>query len=147
MDGNKVLSAINAVMLSFLIILGVMLAIVVFLSSGSSFFSGSKDEHGCKSNEGYAWSRANQKCIKVFEEAAALSPAGQDNTGNLKAFLIYSPDNSSADIMLPARKRLFLTKDNDSGLLKDETGEYTVLENDGRLSLFQNNKEIYFLQR
>ena len=72
-----------------------------------------KDEKGCVTSAGYMWSEIRKNCIRVFEEGYRLAPyekeadsseADQEQT-MLNAYVIFSDDNSKAELFLPTSSK------------------------------------------
>ncbi len=60
-----------------------------------------KDTHGCI---GYVWSPAQQRCMRLFEEAFAFDPLMDNPDQTLRAFVVLGPDTDKpqkADLFLP----------------------------------------------
>lgn len=63
-----------------------------------------KDTHGCRGSAGYVWSPAQQRCMRLFEEAFAFDPHMDNPDQTLKAFVVLGPDMDKpqkADLFLP----------------------------------------------
>lgn len=63
-----------------------------------------KDTHGCIGSAGYVWSPAQNRCLRLFEEAFAFEPHMDNPEQTLKAFVVLGPDNSQAqkaELFLP----------------------------------------------
>ncbi len=61
-----------------------------------------KDEHGCLATAGYIWSRMNKECVKGFtgiQLNPSDKPENEDET--LSAFVLFSEDQSKAEVFLP----------------------------------------------
>lgn len=62
------------------------------------------DAHGCKGSAGYVWSDAQQRCMRLFEEAFSFDPHVDNPDQTLKAFVVLGPDPSQAqkaELFLP----------------------------------------------
>jgi hypothetical protein len=62
------------------------------------------DAHGCKGSAGYVWSDAQQRCMRLFEEALSFDPYVDKPEQTLKAFVVLGPDTSQAqkaELFLP----------------------------------------------
>lgn len=61
-----------------------------------------RDEHNCIASAGYTWSVLKGNCVKLFEEGIRLSPTRKDsNSAEISAFVIFSEDESEAEVYLP----------------------------------------------
>ena len=145
MNGKKAYNTFNGLMLGFLVLVGLGLIIIIFLSN-TSFFS-KVDEHGCNNNAGYTYSFAKEKCVKVYEEAVQLMKTGSNNPNDLKAFIVFSDDNKSADMFLPGRIYAFLTSSDNFTSWQDNSSKYTLYNSSEKLILKENNQEIFFINK
>lgn len=145
MNGKKAYNIFNRFMLGLLIFVALGLAVLIFFTK-SSFFS-KEDNHGCNNSAGYTWSNAKNKCIKVYEEALQFNRTGSNNPNDLKAFVIFSDDNKSADMFLPGRIYAFLQVNNDGTKWQDNSSTYILFNKTDKLSLTENNQEIYYINR
>jgi len=106
-----------------------------------------RDPYGCIPSAGYTWSRIEQRCLRLFEEAIRLYPIG---TGTVDAFVILSPDSTRAELFFPDRKESVIMKQE-----IDRNGQciWTSKDSDERLSLADNlwtvtkNNKIIFRQQ
>ena len=145
MDGKKAYSTFNGVMLGFLILIALSLAAVLLFTKSSVF---SKiDEHGCNNSGGYTFSYAKAKCIKIYEEAVQLNKTGSNNPNDLKAFIVFSDDNKSADIFLPDRIYALLLLKGNNAEWHDNSSTYILYNLPEKLSLKENSEEIYYINR
>ena len=145
MDGNKAYKTFNGLMLGFLILVGLGLIFILFLSN-TSFFS-KVDEHGCNNSAGYTYSFAKGKCIKVYDEAVQLIKTGSNNPNDLKAFIVFSDDNKSADMFLPGRINALLVSNNNVTTWQDNSSKYILYNLPEKLVLKENNQEIFFVDK
>ena len=145
MDGKKAYSTFNGVMLGLLIFTALALAAVIFLTKSSVFSK--VDEHGCNNSAGYTFSYAKNKCIKVYEEALQFHRTGSNNPNDLKAFIVFSDDNKSADMFLPGRIYALLQLKDNYTQWHDNTSTYILYNLPEKLSLTQDNQEIFFINR
>ena len=145
MDGKKAYSTFNGVMLGLLIFTALALAAVIFFTKSSVFSK--VDEHGCNNSAGFTFSYAKNKCIKVYEEALQFIRTGSNNPNDLKAFIVFSDDNKSADVFLPGRIRAFLISKDNYTLYQDNQSYYSIINTSEKLSLQENGTEIYFINR
>lgn len=143
MDSKKFLSIFNKSVFIFLIILAIGLILVTLQMKGINIIE-KKDEHGCVSSQGYAWSFSKNKCVLVYQEAKELYPTVNADNKKLPALLVFSDDKSAVDVYLPARQHIFMKLDNKSGTWLDNSSNYMMRFKDNRQSLFYNNQEIYF---
>jgi hypothetical protein len=60
-----------------------------------------KDAHGCISAAGYIWSVLKNDCVRVFELGIRLYPKSPVNDNNTVAFVIFSADETKAELFLP----------------------------------------------
>ena len=89
----------------------------------------------------------HSKCIKIYEEAVQLNKTGSNNPNDLKAFIVFSDDNKSADIFLPDRiYALLLLKENNAEW-HDNSSTYILYNLPEKLSLKENSEEIYYINR
>ena len=149
MDGKKVFSAINNSVLTFLILLGVGLAVIVFITSGKSPIGGKKDKHGCIPSAGYTWSQARNECVRVFEVSTQLLKTGSNNPNDFRAFIVFNDNKTLGDIYLPGPINLHIALDKETkkqGYSKwiEKNNEYTLILKGNKLALFKDNTEIYF---
>lgn len=145
MDGKKAYSTFNGVMLGLLIFTALALAAVIFLTKSSVFSK--VDEHGCNNSAGFTFSYAKNKCIKVYEEALQFHRTGSNNPNDLKAFIVFSDDNKSADMFLPGRIYALLQLKDNYTQWHDNTSTYILYNLPEKLSLTQDNQEIFFINR
>lgn len=145
MDGKKAYSTFNGVMLGLLIFTALALAAVIFLTKSSVFSK--VDEHGCNNSAGFTFSYAKNKCIKVYEEALQFHRTGSNNPNDLKAFIVFSDDNKSADMFLPDRIYALLQLKDNYTQWHDNTSTYILYNLPEKLSLTQDNQEIYYINR
>lgn len=145
MDGKKAYSTFNGVMLGLLIFTALALAAVIFLTKSSVFSK--VDEHGCNNSAGFTFSYAKNKCIKVYEEALQFHRTGSNNPNDLKAFIVFSDDNKSADMFLPGRIYALLQLKDNYTQWHDNTSTYILYNLPEKLSLTQDNQEIYYINR
>lgn len=145
MENKKAYGIFNGVMLGFLILIAVAL-IGVILFTKSSFFS-QVDEYGCNNSAGYTFSNAKNKCIKVYEEAVQLNRTGSNNPNDLKAFIVFSDDNKSADMFLPGKIYAFLQLKDNSSSWYDNSSVYILHNLPEKLSLTKDSLEIYYINR
>lgn len=145
MDGKKAYSTFNGVMLGLLIFTALALAAVIFLTKSSVFTK--VDEHGCNNSAGFTFSYAKNKCIKVYEEALQFHRTGSNNPNDLKAFIVFSDDNKSADMFLPGRIYALLQLKDNYTQWHDNTSTYILYNLPEKLSLTQDNQEIFFINR
>lgn len=145
MDGKKAYKAFNFIMLAIIILIGLSLAVIIFLTK-SNFFS-KIDQYGCESSKGYAFSFAKNKCVLVYEEAARFQKTNSNNPNDLNAFVIFSNDNKSADIFMPGQKYALVTLKDNYTLWQDNKSYYSIKNLPDKLSLQENGTEIYFINR
>lgn len=145
MNGKKAYKAFNVVMLAILILVGLGLAVSIFLTNSSIFAK--KDKYGCNNSAGYAYSFARGKCILVYQEAVSMLKSNSNNPNDIKAFIIFSQDNKSADIFLPNRIYALLTLSDNSSIWVDNSSTYSLINLPEKLSLQENGTEIYFINR
>lgn len=145
MDGKKAYSTFNGVMLGLLIFTALALAAVIFFTKSSVFSK--VDEHGCNNSAGFTYSYAKNKCIKVYEEALQFHRTGSNNPNDLKAFIVFSDDNKSADMFLPGRIYALLQLKDNYTQWHDNTSTYILYNLPEKLSLTQDNQEIFFINR
>ncbi|WP_284652008.1 hypothetical protein [Flavobacterium terrisoli] len=72
------------------------------LAAKDSSVVNDKDEHGCLATAGYIWSRMNKECVKGYtgmQLNPSDNPENEDET--LSAFVIFSEDQSKAEVFLP----------------------------------------------
>jgi hypothetical protein len=60
-----------------------------------------KDAHGCIGAAGYTWSILKNDCIRVFELGIRLYPKSPVNDNKTVAFVIFSADETKAELFLP----------------------------------------------
>ncbi len=81
-----------------------------------------KDEKGCVTSAGYMWSEIRKNCIRVFEEGYRLEPYVSDSLSveedgeqaTLNAYVIFSEDQSKAELFLPtSSKSIILDRKNE----------------------------------
>ena len=76
-----------------------------------------------------------------------LNKTGSNNPNDLKAFIVFSDDNKSADIFLPDRiYALLLLKENNAEW-HDNSSTYILYNLPEKLSLKENSEEIYYINR
>lgn len=145
MDGRKAFKAFNFSMLSIIILIALGLVFVIIFTKSSVI---SKiDEYGCDNSKGYAYSFAKNKCVLVYEEALKFQKSNSYNRNDLKAFVIFSDDNKSADIFLPGKIHSFVTSKDNYTLYQDNKSYYSIINTSEKLSLQENGTEIYFINR
>lgn len=149
MDGKKVFSLVNNSLLTFIILLGLGLAVIVFFTSGKSPLGNVKDDHGCISSAGYTWSYAKGKCVRVFEEATELLKTGSKDADELSAFIVFDDNKTKGDVFLPGPIKFLINKDNSTNTKEytkwvDNKSEYSLVLKGRKLALFKGNQEIYF---
>ncbi len=145
MDGKKAYSTFNSIMLGFLILTALSLVAIIFFTKSSLFSK--VDEHGCNNSAGYTFSYAKNKCIKVYEEALQFNKTGSNNPQDLKAFVVFSDDNKSADIFLPGRIYALLKLQDNNVEWHDNSSSYILYNLPEKLSLTKDNQEIYYINR
>lgn len=145
MDGKKAYSTFNGVMLGLLIFTALALAAVIFLTKSSVFSK--VDEHGCNNSAGFTFSYAKNKCIKVYEEALQFHRTGSNNPNDLKAFIVFSDDNKSADMFLPGRIYALLKVKDNNTQWHDNSSSYILYNLPEKLSLTKDKQEIYYINR
>ncbi len=145
MKKNKAYKSFNIIMLIVLIVTGILLAGFILFNKTNFFYK--QDAYGCKSNEGYTYSYAQNKCIHVYNTALRMTESGSSNPNSLKAFLIFSEDNKTADLFLPGKKHIFLTTKDNFSSWTDNLSTYTIINKHDKLSLMYNGSEIYYINR
>lgn len=145
MDVKKAYGTFNGFMLGFLILVALGLAALIFFTQSSLFSK--KDNYGCSNSAGYTWSYAKNRCIKVYEEALQLNRSGSNNPNDLKAFIVFSDDNKSADMFLPGKIYALLKLSDNKKEWQDNSSMYILYNKSEKLSLTENNREIYYINR
>ena len=72
---------------------------------------------------------------------------GSNNPNDLKAFIVFSDDNKSADMFLPGRIYTFLTSSDNFTSWQDNSSKYTLYNSPEKLVLKENNQEIFFINK
>lgn len=145
MDGKKAYKTFNFAMLGVVIFIALALIFIIFFTKSSLFSK--LDSHGCDSSKGYAYSYARNQCVLVYEEAISLEKTHPVNRNELKAFVIFSIDNKSADVFLPGRIYALLNMQEENTLWVDNKSYYSLKNSAEKLSLQENGTEIYYINR
>lgn len=145
MDGKKAYKTFNFAMLGVVVFIALALIFIIFFTKSSLFSK--LDSHGCDSSKGYAYSYARNQCILVYEEAISLEKTHPVNRNELKAFVIFSFDNKSADVFLPGRIYALLNMQEENTLWVDNKSYYSLKNSAEKLSLQENGTEIYYINR
>ena len=145
MDGKKAYKTFNFAMLGVVVFIALALIFIIFFTKSSLFSK--LDSHGCDSSKGYAYSYARNQCVLVYEEAISLEKTHPVNRNELKAFVIFSFDNKSADVFLPGRIYALLNMQEENTLWVDNKSYYSLKNSAEKLSLQENGTEIYYINR
>lgn len=76
-----------------------------------------KDAHGCKASAGFTWSILKQTCIRTFESCTRLNKLQPSGNAQISAFVLFSADNSKAELFMPGSSNSFV-------LLRNNTGKF-----------------------
>lgn len=145
MDGKKAYKTFNFAMLGVVVFIALALIFIIFFTKSSLFSK--LDSHGCDSSKGYAYSYARNQCVLVYEVAISLEKTHPVNRNELKAFVIFSFDNKSADVFLPDRIYALLNMQEENTLWVDNKSYYSLKNSAEKLSLQENGTEIYYINR
>ena len=145
MNEKKAYKAFNVVMLAILILVGLGLAVSIFLTKSSLYSK--KDKYGCDNSAGYAYSFARGQCVLIYKEAVGMLKSNSNTPNDVKAFLIFSKNYKTADIFLPNRTYALLTLSDNDSIWVDNSSTYSLINMSDKLILQENGTEIYFINR
>lgn len=65
---------------------------------------GDKDKDGCLASAGYAWSKLNKECVRVFSGLQLLpadQPSNEEDDAVLAAYVLFDESADNAELFLP----------------------------------------------
>ena len=99
-----------------------------------------KDAHGCIASSGYTYSELKKECIRTFEQKIQLKEIA--TKGNYTAAVVFTKDQSKAEIFLKEEKKSVILNRSIKGIWKNAS--YTLTQDKGFV-LARNKKAIYKL--
>ncbi|MDX7758367.1 hypothetical protein [Aeromonas hydrophila] len=83
-----------------------------------------RDSHGCIGSAGYQWSALTKQCVRLFEQGIRLNPTDAGQTSS--AFVLFSADQSQAELTLPSGEQHLLTRQGTEGNWSWQGSGYTL---------------------
>ena len=125
------------------------IAVLLFLSmnsmTGQTKAGGDKDEHGCRASAGYTFSVIKNDCIRVFEQDIKLEEVNPDGTSTSIAAVIFSDDNTKAEVFVPGHKGgVVMLREGEAGNYKWKNGKLSLLEKDTKSYALLKRKKVIF---
>lgn len=106
--------------------------------AGKVMVGADRSRHGCITSAGYSWSKVRKDCIRVFEEGVRLMPAHVKTS--VTAYVVFSPDQSRAELFLPDKKKHPVLK-RKGNIWKKKS--YILVSDKGRWVLKTGGTEVY----
>lgn len=118
---------------------GVLMLSACSTTQKEPLLGGDRDKHGCIPSAGYSWSEVRKDCIRIFEDGTRLNNI-LDKNATVSAFVVFSPDQSVAELFLPDMKKHPQLQKNGEGW---KNKKFEVKRVQGKLSLYKKGILIY----